>query len=74
MKTVFEFGGPNHFNGARSRSIIQADQQQGGDRLFTVTYGLERKPGLTYSEACRALGAAILHYQCCEGIASNEGL
>lgn len=73
MKTVFEWGGPNHFNGAKSRSLIQVDQSESGDRLFRVTYGLQVKTGLTYEQACREIGIAILHYQCCEGIASNEG-
>ena len=73
MMTVFEFGGPNTYRGAQTKSLIQADQQESGDFLFAVTYGLERKEALSYSEACRALGAAILHHQCCEGTASNEG-
>jgi hypothetical protein len=71
--TVFEFGGPNYFNGAKSRSMTQADQQQSGKRLFTVTYGLQRKTGLTYAQACAEIGACILHHQCCNGVASNEG-
>lgn len=73
MVTVFEFGGPNTYRGAQTKSLIQADQQESGDFLFDVTYGLEMKVGLTYSQACKALGQAILHHQCCEGVASNEG-
>lgn len=73
MKTVFEFGGTNFFDGAKSKSLIQADQQASGKQLFTVTYGLQRKTGLTYEQACKEIGACILHLQCCNGIASNEG-
>lgn len=70
---VFTFGGPNTFKGAKTKNYIQVDQQESKKRLFTVTYGLQQKSGLTYSQACTEIGAVILHHQCCEGIASNEG-
>lgn len=73
MITCFEHGGPNPFSGAKSRSLIQLDQDESGRKLFTVTYGLQRKSGLTYSQACRELGEVILHSLCCDGKASNEG-
>jgi hypothetical protein len=73
MKTIFECGGPNRFKGAKTKSLIQVDQQTSGRKLFTLTYGLERKEGLTYAQACAAIGQAILHWQCCEGIADNTG-
>ena len=73
MNSVFEYGGKNFFDGAQTESLIHVHQQKGGKRLFTVTYGLQRKADLTYDEACKELGAVILHYQCCQGIASNEG-
>lgn len=72
--TVFQYGGKNPFDGAKTEALIQVDQQDKGRRLFTVTYGLQRQAGLTYSQACTELGADILHYLCCEGIASNEGM
>ncbi len=73
MITVFEFGGPNPFKNARAKSLIQADQSESGRRLFTVYYGLQVKKGLTYAQACAEIGACVLHHQCCQGIASNEG-
>ena len=73
MKTVFTHGGPNFFNEAKTEHLIQADQYESGKRLFNVTYGLQRQVGLTYEEACMAIGSAILHKSCCDGIASNEG-
>lgn len=73
MKTCFEYGGPNPFAGAKSNSLIQLDQDESGRKLFTFTYGLHRKSGLTYAEACAELGTCILHMLCCDGKASNEG-
>ena len=73
MRTVFEFGGPNSFQGAKSSSVIQLDQSEGPGERFRLTYGLRVKNNLTYADACHELGAAILHWQCCEGLASNEG-
>lgn len=73
MKTVFEWGGPNPFNGAKSRSLVQVDQSESEEHLFRVTYGLQRKENLTYNQACLEIGVAILHKLCCDGIASNEG-
>lgn len=37
-------------------------------RTFTVQYGKQTKSGLSYSEACTELGAAILHALTCEGL------
>jgi hypothetical protein len=74
MQTVFTSGGPNPFKGAKTQHLIQADQSESGKRLFTVTYGLQQKKGLTYAQACTEIGAAILHDACCQGNASNEGV
>lgn len=73
MKTVFEYGGPNTYVGAKSKSLIQLYQSEKGRFLFTLVYGLEVHSGVKYGEACDLLGAAILHDACCDGIASNEG-
>lgn len=73
MKTVFEFGGANLYQGARTKSLITLEQSESGRRRFNLTYGLQRDTGLTYSEACESLGQVILHHLCCESIASNEG-
>jgi hypothetical protein len=51
--------------------FIKLDQR--ANLLFRVTYGLQVTDNLTYSAACAALGQAILHHLCCEGLASNEG-
>ena len=72
-KTVFEFGGNNPFQGAKSLSYIQVDQDLSKRALFTVTYGLQQKSGLTYAECCAELGACILHMLSCDGIVNNEG-
>ena len=73
MKTVFTYGGANPFKGAKTAHYIQVDQAESRGRLFTVTYGLQQKKGLTYSQACTEIGAVLLHHLCCEDIASNEG-
>jgi hypothetical protein len=73
MKKVFETGGHNPVKGASPVSMITVRQRESGRRLFDVVYGLQVDAKLTYSEACAKLGQAILHMQCCEGIASNEG-
>lgn len=73
MKKVFTTGGRNPFKGASTADMITVRQRESGRRLFDVVYGLQVKSNLTYAEACKELGAAILHLQCCEGLASNEG-
>lgn len=71
---VFECGGDNPHKGAKYKSLITVTQKQTKSALFTVAYGLQAKTGLTYSAACKELGAAILHNACNEGLANNEGL
>lgn len=73
MITVFKHGGRNPFNKATTENLIEVSQQESSRRLFTVTYGVQVKKGLTYSQACTEIGACILHNACCEGLASNEG-
>jgi hypothetical protein len=73
MKIVFECGGPNSFKGAKTAKLTTLEQSQARGARFKVTYGLQVKSGLTYSDACSELGAAILHDACCEGKATNEG-
>lgn len=41
--------------------------QQINNRSFAVRYGMQVDHGLTYSEACKRLGEAILHHLNCEG-------
>lgn len=44
---------------------IRLDQT--GRNTFTVTYGKQVKPNLTYSEAARELGECIMHERACAG-------
>lgn len=74
MVIVFSTGGKNFYNKASSAQLITLEQNLSTkDKLFKLTYGLQVKNRLTYAEACKALGMAILHKACCEGMASNEG-
>jgi hypothetical protein len=73
MKRVFQCGGPNPYSGALVDELIEVHQGGGRDKLFKVYYGLQCKSGLSYEQACKEIGAAILHNACCEGQASNEG-
>ena len=73
MKIVFTAGGLNPFKNAKTSEMITVKQSEGGKMLFTVIYGLQVKAGLTYAQCCRELGRCILHMQCGEGLASNEG-
>lgn len=72
MNVCFQFGPDNTFNGAKTEKMITLEQR-GANGRFTVTYGLQRKTGLTYSEAAAELGAAIMHWQACNGLLGNEG-
>lgn len=73
MKTVFEYGGKNFLN-PKVPSLITVQQSEDRDKLFTITYGLQVRSGLTYSQACHEIGQCLLHYLCCEDIADNSGL
>lgn len=73
MRIVFEHGGANTFAKATTARLITLEQYQPRGKLFRCTYGLEVKDKLTYNEACKELGAAILHNACCEGKADNTG-
>ena len=43
--------------------------KQTSNKLFTLSYGKDVKKGMTYSEACKELGIAILHsLSCCSQI------
>lgn len=73
QKTCFEFGGANFFTGAKTKSLIQLDQDQNKRGLFTVTYGLQQKAGLTYGQASRELGECLMHHAACNGDLNNQG-
>jgi len=65
MKTVFTFGGSNPIE------LKQSDNKQG---RFILSYGYEVKRNLTYAQAAKALGEAMLHHLACEGQLNNEGV
>jgi len=73
MKTVFQFGGPNPYNGAATDSLITLEQKDTESALFVVTYGLQRKTNLTYSQAAKELGDCIFHHLACESVLDNGG-
>jgi hypothetical protein len=72
MKTCFEFG-TNPYTNDKTKALIVLEQYESKGKLFKVTYGLQVDDKLTYEEACKALGAAILHDLCNEGKADNNG-
>ena len=45
---------------------------QTSDTAFTVNYGLEKHTGLTYEQAAKELGEAIMHASACEGVLQME--
>lgn len=45
-------------------------QQRGRDN-FAVRYGKQVRAELTYSQACKELGAAIMHQLACDGALDN---
>ena len=45
---------------------------QHGKNRYSVSYGQQFNCDLTYSEACSALGASIMHALACEGKLDNE--
>lgn len=52
---------------------ITLEQHGGKDKLFKVTYGLQVEDNLTYAEAGKSLGYAIMHALACDGKLDNEG-
>ena len=70
-KTVFTFGGLNPYT--NEGCLIEVKQDQNKAALFTVTYGLQVKDGLTYARAAKELGECIFHHLACESELNNEG-
>lgn len=67
----FSTGGANPFKAAPRGSQLIELRQQGRDR-FSVRYGLQLRERLTYGEAARELGAAIMHAAACNGLLDNR--
>ena len=70
MNTVFTFGGSNPYNAAAA--MIEVKQSTNKRKRFTVTYGAEVTPNLTYSRAAKELGECIFHHLACEGLLDNQ--
>jgi len=52
--------------------LFPVELHQSGRNRFSVAYGVGIKgPGLSYGNACEALGAAILHSLACDGLIDN---
>lgn len=75
MPVVFEFGGANPYATRDAKDkispsimLICLEQRRVAGKKFRLTYGLEVKDDLTYEEAARALGLALLHHLSCEGV------
>jgi len=47
--------------------------EQTGLNSFTVTYGLQVRKYLCYTQACTELGACIMHALACDGKLSSQG-
>lgn len=63
----FACGPANPYAGApKGARLIELRQQ--GSNTFSVRYGLQLDTGLTYGRAAAALGEAIMHDACCEGV------
>jgi hypothetical protein len=73
MQTVFTYGGKNHYS-PNKKAMIELRQSEDKNGRFILSYGCEVKPSLSYSQACKELGAAILHHLTCESIVNNEGV
>ena len=71
-KLLFSFGGTNPFT--NEGCLIELYQFDNSTLLFGVTYGLQVKEGLTYSQASKELGECIFHHLACESLLDNTGL
>lgn len=72
MNTVFTFGGANPYND-KAAAMIEVKQSSDKQKRFTVTYGAEVTPNLTYARAAKELGECIFHHLACESILDNQG-
>lgn len=72
MKTVFTYGGNNPYN-KKAKALIEVKQREDKDALFTLSYGIETRDGLTYSQAAKLLGEYLFHHLACESILNNDG-
>ncbi len=66
MKTCFEI------TSAGFPIRLEQSEAKSSGNLFRVTYGQEVTEQLSYDEAARELGLAIMHAAACEGKLDNE--
>lgn len=45
---------------------------RGRSKRFRVSYGLQVREDLTYDQAAKELGAALMHHAACEGRLNND--
>lgn len=70
-KIVFTYGGPNPYI-PKKKALIMLEQ--GKDLRFRLSYGVQLTPNMTYAQACRHFGEALLHHLSCESIVDNQGV
>lgn len=52
---------------------VKIEQSENRHGRFTVTYGEQVKPDLSYVEAAREFGLCVFHALVCDGSLNNEG-
>ena len=70
-RLCFATGGANPYTDAPEGSHLIELRQHGKDN-FSVRYGLQVNSRLTYAEAARELGSAIMHKLACDGELDNR--
>lgn len=70
---VFQTEELNPFVTATTERLVTVTQDVSPLTLFTVTYGLQVKPGLSYAEAAKELGECLLHAANCDGLIDAKG-
>lgn len=70
-KIVFTYGGPNPYIPEKKALVVL---EQDSDLRFRLSYGLQITSNMTYVQACRHLGEALLHHLSCESVVNNQGV
>ena len=70
-KIVFIYGGTNPYIPSKAALIML---EQGEDLRFRLSYDLQLTPDMTYAQACKHLGEALLHHLSCESVVDNLGV
>ena len=72
MKIVFTYGGANPYDTTQPALIVMR-QSGGKGKRFRVNYGVQVDEKLTYAQARKALGEALMHHLACEDKINNQG-